>query len=297
MPRHHRQSQDHLVFDQLSYIHMPGSKNTVDLVVGFGDLSQALGELQLGVDLDWNLEWTQAALAHELRVSSHRNPQTRLAVVRGPPAQVVLQTLGRTPHLRKAQQLLHAQASPLLQRGTGKVEAVDHPRLRHKARMILCLPFSVKRNSKLFRALGHFLILVAAVAPVSAQVYKWVDERGVTHYGERPPQGGKASEVPNRLGSPLPGGTGPQGAPQDQSPRQAEAAPKDQESRPGPTDDRQKQEAARHQEQCNQQRDLLARIKQTPPSFTVNEKGQRIQSDNSETIARQEKLVAEQCKG
>src|SRR5882672_6266397 len=74
--------------------------------------------------------------------------------------------------------------------------------------MILCLSFGVKRNSKLFRALLHFLAFMTLAAPAFAQVYKWVDERGVTHYGERPPQGGKASEVPNRLASPAAGGAG-----------------------------------------------------------------------------------------
>jgi hypothetical protein len=194
--------------------------------------------------------------------------------------------------------LLEAQHSPLFQRGAGKMEAVYHPRLRHKGRMILCLFLSVKRNSKLFRALLHFLILLATAAVAFAQVYKWVDERGVTHYGERPPQGGKASEVPNKLASPAPSGvTGSQGN-SESNPRQGEI-PQDREPRPSTiqteqTDDRQ---TTRRQEQCNQQRDLLARLKQTPPSFTVNEKGERIQMDNSNTIARQEKLVAEQCRG
>src|SRR5258708_36784377 len=86
------------------------------------------------------------------------------------------------------------------------MEAVYHPLLRHKGRMILCLSRSVKRNSKLFRALPHFLIFLALAAPALAQGYKSVDERGVTHYGERPPQGRKASEVPDRLASPPPAG-------------------------------------------------------------------------------------------
>jgi len=141
------------------------------------------------------------------------------------------------------------------------------------------------------------LIFLALAAPALAQVYKWVDERGVTHYGERPPQGGKASEVPNRLASPAPGGaTGSQGNSQS-NPRQGEIPPGDREPRPSTiqteqTDDRQ---TTRRQEQCNQQRDLLARLKQSPP--TLNEKGERIQMDNSDAIARQEKLVAEQCRG
>ena len=43
---------------------------------------------------------------------------------------------------------------------------------------------------------------MAVAVPAFAQVYKWVDERGVTHYGERPPQGRKSTEVPHKLGTP-----------------------------------------------------------------------------------------------
>jgi len=151
--------------------------------------------------------------------------------------------------------------------------------------MILCLSRSVKRNSKLFRALPHFLIFLAVAAPALAQVYKWVDERGVTHYGERPPQGGKASEVPDRLASPPSGAvTGSQGSTQS-NPRQGESPPSEREPRPSApqteqADDRQ----TRRQEQCNQQRDLLARLSQNP------------RAEIADAIARQEKLVAEQCK-
>jgi len=166
--------------------------------------------------------------------------------------------------------------------------------------MILCLFPSVKRNSKLFRALPHFLILLAVAAPALAQVYKWVDERGVTHYGERPPQGSKASEVPNRLASPAPSGAGAEGnsPPKDQSPEQAQARPKDQDSGQGSKPAaKQDPEAAKRAQLCNQQRALLARLKQSPPSFALNEKGESVQLDNSAAIARQERLVVEQCKG
>lgn len=161
--------------------------------------------------------------------------------------------------------------------------------------MILCLPLSVKRNSRLFRALLHFLILAASLllieaGPAFAQVFKWVDERGVTHYGERPPQGAKASEVRDKLASPPPGGAGaappPQAAGQGDSPRQApKAAPQTPEER----------RAAAREMQCNQQRAILARLKESPASFTVNEKGEKVPYDNSQVIAQQEKHVAEQC--
>jgi hypothetical protein len=117
------------------------------------------------------------------------------------------------------------------------------------------------------------LILASAVAPAFGQVFKWVDERGVTHYGERPPQGGKASEVPDKLGSP--GGISPKPA------AQGEAPPAQPE----------KTEEARRKEQCDQQRELLDRLVQ-------NELGSgKVQIDRADAIARQEKLVNERCKG
>ena len=208
---------------------------------------------------------------------------------------MVFQAFGRALHLREAQQLLHSHPATLFQRGAGKLEAVDHPRLRHKRRMILCLLRSVKINSKLFRALLHFWVFVAVAAPAFAQVYKWVDERGVTHYGERPPQGRKASEVPHKLGTPAAPASAPRenAPPQDRSPQQGQIPPQDQVPRQGegqpqpqaaPPLDRQAQEALRRQEQCNQQRDLLARLKQNT------------QLDVASAIARQEKTVAELCK-
>jgi len=134
-------------------------------------------------------------------------------------------------------------------------------------------------------------VFLALAVPAFAQVYKWVDERGVTHYGERPPQGRKSSEVPHKLGTPpAPGGTARESAPpQDRSPEQGQIQPPEQSPRQGqpqaaPPLDRQAQDALRRQEQCNQQRDLLARLKQNT------------QLDVSGAIARQEKTVAELCK-
>jgi Domain of unknown function (DUF4124) len=163
--------------------------------------------------------------------------------------------------------------------------------------MILCLLLGVKRNSKLFRALLHFLIFATVAAPALAQVYKWVDERGVTHYGEHPPQGAKASEVPDKLASPAPGGGGADtGPPKDQTqqgPAQAGSKGAPPPKRP---QTREELEAAKRQLQCDQQRAILARLKEGPPSYTLNDKGEKVPYDNSEVIARQEKRVTEQCR-
>ena len=167
--------------------------------------------------------------------------------------------------------------------------------------MILCLLRSVKRNSKLFRALLHFWVFMAVAVPAFSQVYKWVDERGVTHYGERPPQGRKSTEVPHKLGTPAAPASATRESPaqQDRSPQQGQ--PQDQDSRQGqaaPPLDKQAQDALRRQEQCNQQRDLLARLRLSAPAAASSGWGPSAptSSERNAAIARQEKLVAEQCR-
>ena len=46
------------------------------------------------------------------------------------------------------------------------------------------------------------LLLVLAVSVASAQVYKWVDENGRVHYGEKPPPGSKANAVKPPVAAP-----------------------------------------------------------------------------------------------
>ena len=49
------------------------------------------------------------------------------------------------------------------------------------------------------------LLLALAIPEVLAQVYKWVDEAGRVHYGEKPPAGAKSSAVKPPPGAPAKG--------------------------------------------------------------------------------------------
>ncbi|MGK0673114.1 MAG: DUF4124 domain-containing protein [Halothiobacillaceae bacterium] len=46
------------------------------------------------------------------------------------------------------------------------------------------------------------LLLAVLAAPCQAAIYKWVDERGVTHYTEHPPASGKGQEIQPRVPPP-----------------------------------------------------------------------------------------------
>ncbi|WP_305966903.1 DUF4124 domain-containing protein [Marinobacter salsuginis] len=45
------------------------------------------------------------------------------------------------------------------------------------------------------------LLLIALTPPASAQVYKWTDENGVTHFGSQPPPGTKEEVTIRKNGS------------------------------------------------------------------------------------------------
>ena len=137
-------------------------------------------------------------------------------------------------------------------------------------------------------------MLWALVIPATAQVYKWVDERGTTHYGERPPQGSKAQELEQHLANP------------DPAPGKADQPnwkEKDLEFR-GRRIETEQAEAKRKQREdaqrqaCNQARDQLAQIKLARRLYRLDDKGERVfQSDEerSASIARQEQLVSQRC--
>lgn len=137
-------------------------------------------------------------------------------------------------------------------------------------------------------------VLWALLAPAVAQVYKWVDEKGVTHYGERAPQGKKVDEVGQRLANPsaAPGqATQPTWQERDLEFRKRRIQTEQAEAKS-------KQREALQRQACNQMRDHLAQMKSARRVYALNEKGERVfQSDEERnaSIARLEKLVSERC--
>jgi len=137
--------------------------------------------------------------------------------------------------------------------------------------------------------------LWALLVPAFAQVYKWVDEKGVTHYGERSPQGKKAQEVEQRLANPAPApgkSAQPGWKEQELEFRRRRIENEQAESK-------QKQQEASQRQTCSEARDHLARLKSARGVYRLNEKGERLfQSDDerSATIASLERQISERCR-
>ena len=133
-------------------------------------------------------------------------------------------------------------------------------------------------NPRLLLAMG----LLLCAAPASAQMYKWVDDKGVTHYSESPPPGRKAQQI--QQATPAPGPSHSSSA----TPKPAEPAStwgdKERAFRQR-TIERQYAEEAKRQkdaervalrrEACLEARYMINALSSGVPVYKLNEKGER----------------------
>jgi hypothetical protein len=138
-------------------------------------------------------------------------------------------------------------------------------------------------------------VLWALLVPAGAQVYKWVDEKGVTHYGERPPQGKKGETVEQRLANPAPA----QGMPAQPGWKEQDIEFRKRRIEAEQAEAKGKQRDASQRQACNQGRDQLAQLKAARRVYRLDDKGERVfqsDEDRNASIARLEQLVAERCR-
>lgn len=139
-------------------------------------------------------------------------------------------------------------------------------------------------------------LCLALLPPAAAQVYKWVDEKGVTHYGERAPKGAKSREVENKLANPAGPATGSAKPPDWQDQERAFAGRRIQAEQAEAKKQAQEIDQRRY---CAEARDDLARTKASTRLYKLNEKGERVFSSDQEreaSIARQEQNIAARCR-
>jgi len=140
------------------------------------------------------------------------------------------------------------------------------------------------------------LLILVLASPASAQVFRWVDEKGVTHYGPRPPQGRKAQEVGNRLASPV------APAPNSQAPPDWKSQEQDFQERRFRAEQAQAKQQAQDEKlrrACNEARDDLAQARNARRIYRLNEKGERVYQSDEEraaSIARREQEIAARCR-
>jgi len=152
-----------------------------------------------------------------------------------------------------------------------------------------------QRKNKIFNTLLKICLLWALSIPASAQVYKWMDEQGRTHYGERPPQNAKAQAVEQRLANPGPAA----GKPAPSSWKEKDLEFRSRRIQAEQAETRQKQQETAALQACNQARDALAQTKTARRMYRLDEKGQRVYQNEEErqaSMVQMERRVEQLCR-
>lgn len=145
------------------------------------------------------------------------------------------------------------------------------------------------------RALMLLAVALAAAAPAHA-IYKWVDEKGVTHFSEHPPPDGKKSQKIE-----------PKVTPPSSDAKATDWKQREQELRrkkieQDQKDDHQKARAqntaAERHNRCLYARRELHVLEKQVPVYSVNEKGDKVyleDKDRPAQIAGWKRAVADYC--
>lgn len=132
------------------------------------------------------------------------------------------------------------------------------------------------------------VVCLCAALPwaAAAAMYKWVDEKGVTHYSESPPPDGKASRVEL---PPIP----PAAASPDENWKERDLEFRRRRLEKEQADERAdaaaKQADAVRKERCLESRRRLDILQAERPVYRVNERGERVYLEDQERAGEIEK--------
>ncbi len=142
-----------------------------------------------------------------------------------------------------------------------------------------------------------FLAFLALVAPTAHAVYKWVDEKGVTHYSESPPPDGKAQKIEVKPSGPA---AGTPAAPETWRQRDLDSRrsriEKDREEDQAQA--REKRDSAVRKDHCNRARRELRVLETQVPVYTFDDKNEKVyitDQDRLREIDEWKKLIREHC--
>ena len=133
------------------------------------------------------------------------------------------------------------------------------------------------------RALIALAVALAAALPVHA-IYKWVDEKGVTHFSETPPPDGrKATKVEPKVVPP----SGPAAAPVDWRKREQDSRKQkiEREQADEASNAKAHNEAAERANRCNRAKRDLEVLELQVPVYSKNERGERVYVEDKDREA------------
>jgi hypothetical protein len=135
--------------------------------------------------------------------------------------------------------------------------------------------------------LGSLLLTLSATS-MASQVYKWVDDKGITHFGANPPQGQTATSVNTTVAQPkIPATVAPA----------ADSGAAEQQAIDAKVKQQVAKDAAENKKYCESVRTNLAQLQNNPRLRTeVNGEQVRLGEDERQAkIAEAQKAIKDNC--
>lgn len=145
------------------------------------------------------------------------------------------------------------------------------------------------------------LVLVSALfVPLTAgaQVYKWVDANGVTHYGERPPEKAKSKEVRLREATPRPSNEASGSSGYAATLKDREIEFRKRQALRERDETRLAEEKAQRDQDCRVARGEMADLRATRRMYELNDRGERVFMSDAQRdaeVARREAEYNRRC--
>ena len=133
------------------------------------------------------------------------------------------------------------------------------------------------------------LLLIVAAQPVAAGVYKWVDENGQVHYGERPPATNQAKRM-TLEGAPPPD---PEAAERRERRELEDKTWKEERAKRKEEQARAREDAELRKRNCATARDNLNRYTIGGRIYRTDENGERYYVDDEERASQRQKAQAQ----
>jgi hypothetical protein len=139
---------------------------------------------------------------------------------------------------------------------------------------------TTKRRHCVMRSLAAACLVVCPLIACAQTMYKWVDEKGVTHFSENPPPDGarNAAKIEVKTHQPE--------KPAVDNWREKEQEAKERRTRQGVQDENAKrQEAAQTQRRCKDAQRRADTLENYARVFELDDKGKRVYMDESRRAA------------
>ena len=150
----------------------------------------------------------------------------------------------------------------------------------------------IKRKLLREETMKRLLLIVAALYVVSAQaeVYKWVDEKGRVHYGDKPQAGSQAVEVKQHEAPDKPAAIGEDELSRDE--KRQRISDMLEEDRLAKNEKREKEnkERERKKRECNRLKDRQRHVERATGLYRLDKDGNRVFILNEQRKKSQQKL-------